>query len=405
MADVNKIETRYNYMWIHSVFGHFVKDTLDYFSDYLYPRFQWKVIGSYDKAVEYIKKQEQYGRETDQPMKPGLILDPSGDFGFDETFGKMLYRFPNLSPGFAKYIYTPIYQDKNILITVAFSRLVGEFNFTGLMSSFYEYCDMRIFLNLIFGGTERFIFPQWFNSFIILPEEVYNYRYTNDVTGEEYTVNIEDSYSQLVKTTNTNEMVYPCTIKPRYKLTSISDASSRLGGVEGLPDWKLGFTISYEIELPTFIVLESDYLAEKLQVNVNYGSCYSANTSYSTSEEVPVNIDSFESNIDHGLDSTSNSTIAFPDEGTIGNINSRIFKTRYYHIVTASEATSVTTIDVILPEIVTDNNLLKLSGKYGELLYGDHYNIISSGTIIRINKEYVILEENDIIEIYIYNYL
>ena len=142
MADSDKIETRYNYFWIHNVFGHFVKDTLDYFADYLYPRFTWKVVGTYDKALEYLNKQVQYARETDQPMRPALICDPSGEFSFDETYGKQPWRYPNLAPGFAKYMFHPIYQDQNVLITVAFSRMVGELNFIGLMSSFYEYTDM-----------------------------------------------------------------------------------------------------------------------------------------------------------------------------------------------------------------------------------------------------------------------
>ena len=405
MADSDKIETRYNYFWIHNVFGHFVKDTLDYFSDYLYPRFQWKVVGTYDKAVEYLNKQTQYARETDQPMRPALICDPSGEFGFDETYGKQPWRYPNLAPGFVNRIFQPIYQDSNVLITVAFSRMVGELNFIGLMSSFYEYADMRVYLNLIFGGMERYIYPRWFNSFIILPEEIYNYRYTNDVTGESYKINIEDAYNQLVKTTNTNELVYPCTILPRYKLTNISDSSARLGGTDTLPDWKLGFTIAYEIELPTFMVLETNYLAETLKVNVKYGSCYTANQAYTTADQIPVNIDSFDSNIDHGLDSTSNSTITFPTEATINNKKSRVFKTRYYHIVSQSEVDSTSVVDISLPEVVTDDNLFRLSGKYGELVYGDHYTIISSGSVIEIDKTHVTLELDEVLEISIYEYI
>lgn len=403
MADEDRVPTRYNNFWIHTAFGHFAKDTLDYFSDYLYPRFQWKIVGTYNKSVEYLNKQIQYGRETDQPMLPALILDPSGDFGFDPTYGKLLYRFPNLAPGMTKYVYNPIYQDQNILITVGFSRIIGEFNFTAILSSFYEYTDMRIFLNLIFGGEERFIYPRWFNSFIILPPEIVNYEYTNDVTGEHYHLNIENAYNQLIKTTNTNELVYPCSIKPIYKLTGMSDNSTRLGGTDNLPEWKLGFNVSYEVELPTWLILESDYLAEKMKVNVNYGSCYTENNVYST-ESVPVNIESFDANIDHGLDSTSNSEITYPTEATIDNKKSRVFKTRYYHIVTQQEVDSTTIVDITIPEPVTDLNLLMLNGKYGFFSYGDHYTLFNS-TTLRINKQTVTLELSDILEIYIYEYI
>jgi hypothetical protein len=402
-ADLNP--NRYNYFYIHNVFGHFVKDTLDYFADYLYPRFgDWKIVGTYDKAVEYLNKQTQHGRETDQPLRPALILDPSGDFGPDESFGKMGYRYPNLMPGFAKYVWDPIYQDQNILINVAFGRIVGEFNFIALLSSFYEYTDMRMYLNLVFGGLDRFIYPQWFNSFIILPPEIYNYEYINDVTHETYTINLEDSYNTLVKTTNQNEVVYPCNIKPRYKLTGISDASSRLGGPDNLPDWKLNFTIAYEIEMPTYLILKSDYLAERMELNIGYESCYTVNNIYSVGSENPVNIDTININIDHGLDSTSNSEIG-DVVVTIGNKISKLFKTRYYHIVTQGEADSTSVIYISLPEPVIDINLIRLNGKYGNLKYYDHYTIDSTGLILTIDKHYVELDVGDVLEIYIYEYM
>ena len=403
-SDKDMIETRYNHFYIHNVFGGFVKDTMDYFAEYLYPRFgPWKIIGTYDKAVEYLNKQTQHARETDQPLLPALILDPSGEFNFDDKYGKLLYRYPNLAPGMAKYIWTPIYQDQNILMTVGFGRVVGEFNFTAILASFYEYTDMRIYLLTVFGGLERPIYPQWFNSFVVLPQEICDYVYVNDVTGETYKLDIENAYNLLIKTTNQNELVYPCKILPRYRLTGLSDASSRLGGVDGLPSWKLNFTLAYEIEMPTYLILESDYLAEKLNVDIGYGSCYTKNNVYVT-EKPSVSIDSFTANISHGLDSTSNTEITYPIEATITNKKSRDFKTRYYHIVTQSEVDSTSVVEITIPEVITDRNLLRLNGKYGNLVYGDHYTINTEGTTLTINKENVTLELGDILEIYIYEY-
>jgi len=413
MADSEKIETRYNYFWIHNVFAHFAKDTLDYFSSYLYPRFEWKVVSTYDKAVEYLNKHDQYGRQTKMPQKPALILDPSGELNFDDAYGKLMYRSPNLYPGFVKYVYEPIYQDENVIITVAFSRVIGEFTLTGLMSSFYEYCDMRIFLNLIFGGTERFIFPQWFNSFIILPTEIYNYEYENDVTGEKYTIDIADAETRLVKTTNTNEVVFPCRIKPRYKLTGMTDASSKHGGTDNLPEWRLSFTIAYEIEMPTYIVLETDYLAKHAQINIRYGSCYTSNDVYETGTvldenkmtTIPTNIDSFVIDVDHQFESGEKIPLDDDAEGTLASSTSKIMKTRYYHIVTKEEAEAEDYIEISLPsgEIIEDEELLILNGKYGQMKYGDHYELVD-GVTIKINKTYVTLEEDDVLEIYTYEY-
>ena len=378
MADEDKIETRYHYEYIHNVLGHFYKDTLDYFASYLYPRFEnWKIIGTYDKAVEYLNKQEQYQRETDQPNKPGLILNPSGDFDFDETYGKLPWRFPNLAPGMLKRIYDPLYQDDNILITVGFSRLKGEMEFIALLNSFYEYTDVKIFLGLIFGGKDRYIFPQKFNSFIILPEEIYNYQYTNEYTHQSYKINIPEATNRLIKTTNKTEVVFPCVITPRYKLTGMSDASNRLGGTDKLPEWKLGFNVEYEIEIPSYMILEADTIPSSIHMNIGYGSCYSSNSEYN-SETIPE---------------------------TINTADGRIleFETRYYHQVTQEDVDSTSTIEITLPEIVLCNEGLILNGNNGKFSYGDHYTINDTGEALIINKEYVTLEKDDMLEIFVYN--
>jgi hypothetical protein len=162
--------------------------------------------------------------------------------------------------------------------------------------------------------------------------------------------------------------------------------------------------LSYEVELPTFIILETDYLVEKFTINMMYESCYTSNRVYDTSEIVPVNIESFDGNVDFGLDSTSNSIVTYPDEAVVDNIKSRLVKTRYYHIVTQEEVDSTSYIDITIPEEVNDINLLRMNGRYGNLVYGDNYTILN-GNVIRINKEHVNLELHDMIEIFIYEYI
>lgn len=416
MADIDKIETRYNYTYIHNVIGHFMKDTLDYFADYLYPRFEWKVVSTYDKAVEYLMKNTQFGRETDMPMKPALILNPSGDWDFDDAGGKQAWRFPNLAPGFVKFMHAPLYQDQNIIITPAFSRIKGEMEFMALVDSFYEYADLKILIGLIFGGKDRYIYPQWFNSFIILPPEIYNYHYSNPYTGVSYTINILEQQNKLIKTTNQTEVVYPCKILPRYKMTGMSDGSARFGGMDKLPEWKLNFTLEYEVEIPTYLVLETDYIIENIKFNIKYGSCYSSNESYNNEDEIPINISKFtgeeiyyDSTGETRIDLDSTSAIFIQPESTshveIKNKKELVFNTRYFHIVTKEEAESTTTVDFTLPEQILDKEILIINGKYGHMAYGDNYIISEDGWTITIKKEYVYLNEGDILELYIYKWI
>jgi len=390
------------YFFIHNVYANFFKDALDYFSLHLYPRFEYKVVGTYDKAVEYITKQCELNLEGNKPNLPALILNPSGDFELAEgnAGGKQLWRFPNLAPGMVKRIFDPVYQDKHVQINVGFIRMQGDIELLMLLNSFYEYCDLKMLFLQIFGGFERWIYPQFFNTFIILPEELVNYQYTNQETGVSYTLDWASAgaYNRLVRTIARNELVLPCNIKPTYKLTSVSDASQRHGGTDQLADWRLGATIRYEIEIPAFLVLQSDYLIEGVDIHVMAGSAYSQYTDYS----VPTFDLNFKRKFDWGLDSTSNSVALDVPTCERETTVEYEFNTRYFHIVTQLEADSTSDLVIQLPEQILDLNAIKVNSKYGPMLYGDHYKILNNGFTLEINHNTVELEVDMVIEFYVY---
>lgn len=373
---------KYHYTFIHNVFGAFIENTLDYFADYLYPRFAHQVVGTYDKAVEYLKKEEQYGREGDKPDLPAIILNPSGEFNLDEAIStaKQLWRFPNLAPGLAASLYLPIYQDSNIKVVVAFTRLKGEIELLMLLNSFYEYFDVKLFLLQIFGGEGRPIKPVYFDSFIILPDELYNYRYINDITNESYILDWDSAgaYEFLVKTTNRNEQVVAGKIKPQYTLRGLSDASTRHGGIDSLADWRLSAQIEYEIEIPSYIILESDSAIlpgeGSISMEYGYGSCYTKYDEYN----VPI--------------ATGNAVSG----------EEFVFKTRYFHQVTQAESDSTSDIIIDLPETISDKKYIKVQSYAGLLNYGDHYILQNNGNELAIIMDHVEINAGEFIELYIY---
>ena len=395
-------DTRYHYEYIHNVFNSFIQGTMNYFSTYLYPRFVWKVIGTYDKAIERINKEIEFSRETDSPMRPGLILNPTGEMDLDSTYGKTNYRFPNFGAGMASMLFDPIYQDENLKITAGFSRIVGDLELIALFPSIYEFFDFKIFLLQIFMGLNRIIEPIWINGFLILPEDLLNYRYTNEYTGEDYIIDWSTyAETQLIKTTNKNESVYPFNIKPRYKLTSMGDASSRLGSVQNLPDWRLSFIVNYEIEIPSFIVLQSDYLVRNIAFNMKFGgNTYTHNDDY----EINLNETKITTLIDWGLDSTSSVTfVDKPTETTIVIEDRYQFETRYYHILLENEIDSTSNLEIALPEVINDIKKLVINSTYGIMSYGDHYEISDDGlTLILKTNVLTDLSQNDVLELYVY---
>lgn len=408
------LPTRDMYFFIHNVYANFFKDSLDYFSLHLYPRFEFRVVGTYDKAVEYIQKTCQYDREIDRPNLPSLILNPSGDFELADgnAGGKQLWRFPNLAPGMIKRIFDPLYQDANTQVNVGFIRMQGDIELIMLLNSFYEYCDLRMLLLQIFGGYERWIYPQFFTTFIILPESFVNFTYNNPDTGLTYNLDWASAgaYQKLVKTTAKNELVVPCNIKPTYKLTSINDASNRYGGTDNLADWRLGATIRYEIEIPSYLVLETDWLVENIDVSIQAGSTYSAYSDYN----VPTEVLKGTISKDYGLDQTSNSTINL--DGTCDQTISTpqeeeyVYNTRYYHIVTQADVDSTGNVNINLPETIDDYKTLLVNSKYGPMEYGDHYKLDNYKSSLPdpgyqtlvIQTSNVELEVGMVIELYIY---
>ena len=401
-ADTDK----FHYQFIHNVFGNFIHDTSEYFTSHLYPRFEYSVIATYDKGVEYLREQTELNREMDKPNLPAFILNPSGELNVADanTGGRQLWRFPNLAPGLIYRMFDPIYQDSHVQITPGFTRLKGEIELIMLLNSFYEYCDLRILLIQIFGGVgDRFTHPISLNSFIILDDELVNYTYSNDVTGVSYNLDWDDAGAtdRLIETTNRNEKVFPAVIKPIYKLTSLGDGSSKYGGSDKLADWRLTATLEYEVEIPSFLLIQTDYLAERINMNINYSSCYSAYSNY----QPPVNREITSYVWDSGLDSTSNSTLDMDSTSEIVTDISIVFKTRYYHVLTQDQIDSTSIVEIAMSETIEDNNLLYVNSKYGKMEYGSHYTISDDGDTLNLIMDNITLEVNDIIELYVYDYI
>ena len=442
-------QLRERYHFIHNVFANFYKDVLDWFSLTLYPRFEYRVIGTYDKAVEYIQKQCQYDRETDMPMLPALVLNPSGDFepADANAGGAQYWRYPNLTPTLIKRLFKPIYKDQNVVVNAAFIRIKGEIELIMLLNSFYEYCDIRMLFINMFGGMNRIIYPRFFSSFIILPDSFKTYDYDNEYTGLTYNLDWDTAgaYDLLVRSTARNEVVLPLNVKPQLALQSLTDASNRYGGADGIAEWKLGATINYEIEIPNYLIIESDYLAKEMDIEIRYGSVYSeyndfqppderilSNCSWSwglnemTNTPDKLDIPLTPENIQYqdtlftidtenncyrlNIDATSASSLK-----VVGDFE---YNSRYFHEVSADDmaaisdgtsflyinlydATSVepTTIDfpIVFPKILIVNS------RYGELKYGDHYELINNGTTLMIKtNDTVTLEEGMFLELLIY---
>jgi len=403
-------QLRDRYHFIHNVFAHFYKDVLDWFSGSLYTRFEYRVVGTYDKAVEYINKNCQYDRETDNPMFPALILNPSGDFtpADGNAGGRQFWRYPNLNPTLIKRLFDPIYRDDRVIVHAGFIRIKGEIELIMLLNSFYEYCDLRMMMINMFGGMDRIIYPQFFSSFIILPPDFVDYKYTNEYTNQEYQLDwtSANASTQLVRSTAQNELVLPLNIKPQISLTGMSDASNRYGGTDNIAEWKLGATLNYEIEMPNYLIIESDYLAEEAEISINYGSVYSAYNDYQPPDTRMLYNFKWDWGLTPETNNPDNEMDADDATSSMTYVGDFIFNTRYFHTITAAQAgDSTAEIYITLPEQILKPYILIVNSSYGQLDYGDNYLIEDSGWTLMIKRDSVVFTEGMILELYVYKQL
>lgn len=400
MAELSYV---YHYDFIHNVMSNFFKDTLDYLS-YVYPRFEYRLVGTYDKAVAYINSQSATSSEIDKPNLPAIILDPSGDFQLADpnVGGIQHWRFPNLASGMTKRIFNPIYMDEHVRLSPGFSRIKGSMEVVILLNSFYEYTDVRILLMQIFGGFDRWLYPSQFNTFIIMPEDLINYEYSNSVTGETYTVDWASAgaYETLVKTTNRNEWVFPVLIKPIVKMIGLSDGSEKYGGTDGLAEWRLTLELEYELEAPSFMIVETDFIADNLTLNIHVGSEYSSYT-----WQPPTNrmISHFEW-VTGIVPQTHNTHFDLSQESQKVEDIKLVHKIRYFYAYTQADYDSTDNIIIPLEEIINNQVLLILNSRHGKLEYWDHWELDTTNNTLIIKRESVDFTSSELLEINVYRY-
>ena len=265
-----------NNFFINNSFGSFLKGVLNWVYDCC-PRMEYRVIGSYDKSVEFFNKKQQFGKETNTNILPSVTLDPSYDFINEESAGKFPWQFETLSPGLAIKLFDKIegLDDQNITIVPVYTRYKGTFDLVFWVESIYEYLDLRTFLIQTWGGTNRILKPGPFDSYISMPNSIYTY-------SDDDIVEIDWSgtplHTKKIDSTGNTYYVLDAKIDPWLRLQDITDSSNKYGG-DNIAEYKLSAAIEYEVNLPTFITMQtnSGSIGSKIDFNMSMDVSYSKN--------------------------------------------------------------------------------------------------------------------------------
>jgi len=432
MTDPKGFKVFHNF-FIHNAIADFYKETLDWFANSLFERFNYKLISTYDKAIAFFRDKEELERTPGKQPLPSITLDPTGEFEPSDRGGKQLWRYPQLESKLAHDLFIPVFEDKDLRMVVVFGRFRGTFDITMWMSSIYEYLDLKILIYQMFGGLERVIYPVFFNSLIVIPEDLYNYEFVNDVTGETYRIDWYQAEleERIIRTTNRNEYIIPCNIGPQYWLTSLGDASEKYGGSDTYGQWNLTASLTYEIELPVSLTVMCNFKAEKVNFYIKSGVVYSEHdftkveakkiVGYTIQDLLdldkvpPEDVESTEGQLQSSYEAMleerrttlqiqeTPEEIILSDSTACGDMVSATFYHREFHIITQDEANQLadgtSSIQIQLQEVVHPDDVLIVNCSLGNLDYYSDWKINQTRDVITLLKP---LEEGDVVEFLYY---
>ena len=258
-----KVYTR-NTIFVHQCFMSLFSGMLSWIGDKLYPRFKYKVITTYDKAVEVFKKKQQNVDGSVQTnFLPALTLDPVLDFSNEERGGRFMWMFNNLDPTGKMWNRIKL-TDQGVCVTPMFTRYQGTVDVTGWFTSMYDLIDYRTTLIQYCNGYQRWIRPELFWTHLILPKEIFNHE------GPEGKLDWSAINPEIItlSTTDTKEYALPFQLDAIWRLDSFSDATNKMGA-DQIAEYKCTSTFTWECNIPTFIKVENyKYPIEKIQLNI-----------------------------------------------------------------------------------------------------------------------------------------
>ena len=262
----------FNHFFVNNCLGSFYKGVLNWMADIFYDRFNYRIIGTYEKSVEYFNKLREKGREIDTNILPSVTLDPSLDFEPAEQGGRFMWQSQSLAPGLGRRLFDDIeFPDQEVRITPVFSRYQGTFEMIFWLKSVYEVLDFRVMLMQFSSGYNRILRPTFFDTFLVLPYEIYNYE-TSEGVPLDWSGTLEET--KLVKNIDQYRPCYPCKLTPWFKFTSITDGSIKYGA-DSITESKMTASVEYEVDLPTYMVLKPHVGPIRVNINFEMSAVYS----------------------------------------------------------------------------------------------------------------------------------
>lgn len=261
----------YRQLLAHKSIGPVITELVRFIDEEVYPPgFKFKLLTPTDKPIQRIKQEEENVRSIQSPPLPSLAVTPVIE-GLTEQWQKP-WNSSMLAPRLGSSMSYPIFRTEDYVVRYVTRRVTGRMDFNIVTSSYMEANDIMMAFYDRMYGLNKWLYVKEVNLFFIIPEEVVFY--TED--GGRIVVDWSDTRlsRQFIRSINTNKYLYTLKHHPSIRLTSIADASNFYGGADTLPTYGLSGSIEFEIEIPVYITLETDYLVKEIKLQLGLGTLY-----------------------------------------------------------------------------------------------------------------------------------
>ena len=363
----------------HVHLSSYIRMFMDYLNTQVYAgEMENLIVGNYNKTLRYLNDYKT--RNLDNPLLPLL----SGTFQLTNLDEKTNHTWKHMARNqnyLASRLYKSVYEDDHVMLNVIFERFMGTSEVILIAHSSPQLQDYQFLSMQWFDLNKWFVMPR-FDTRLLVPVEMIDYNYVNEAINDQYTVDLGPvTNSELIRSMDQQHFVFPIKSRPMARLTSVSDGTTFYGGAE-LPAFRLNLTFEWDIELPAYVVLHTDFKIDHIKKRIMVNG--------------EITTDFVEPD-DPGLKSTQGPSIIKLGDSIIED-GKMAYQIRVRHdIVIPEDHNDHVDFDLALPE-PKGNNYLVLVSYWGVMREDYEYSMKDDSTItikVRFNKD-------DYISVYYY---
>jgi len=256
-----KYSTRVNFP--HTGLSSFYKAFKTYITDYVY-EFNTVVLGTFQKAIQVIAQNKSDPKYLAHgPFNPIFVMIPTS---FEAVPQKdFTWNYTSTHP-MAINLFQRVYDfQTGVAFNISTRRMTGNIDFRAFADSAMEANDITMAILNGFRGLNRFTPIEDLQTFVVFNEPL---RLMTEQGAKIIDWNQTGVNYKLFEGLGTSRYYLPLKVDPIFMLQSLSDMSNFYGG-DMLPEFAVGGSIMFEIELPAIFTLVTEYDIIDIGINID----------------------------------------------------------------------------------------------------------------------------------------